>query len=106
MGSIGRNEQTQREFDNAIYRAKRWGLNNGQMKILRGLEKWFESNPNGPSTSEIAEISGVSYSMVYWTIPVLEALKYITVSRKRNGTRVPRSIRLWVRADDIENKGA
>ena len=102
MGSVGRNENTQHEFDNAIYRAKRCGLNNGQMKILCGLDKWFKENSNGPSTLELAEISGVSYSMVYWTIPVLESLKYITVSRKRNGTRVPRSIRLWVNPDNVK----
>lgn len=96
MATIGRNENTQREFDNMIYRAKRWGLNEGQTKIWHGLAKWFSQNVDGPTKRELAEISGVSLSLVYWSLPVLEALKYITVQRKRNGWMISRSVRLWV----------
>lgn len=97
-------ETTQQTFDNLIYRAKRWGLNAGQQKVLRGLNDWFEENPEGPSMAEIAEVAGVSRSMVWWTIPVLEALGYVTVSRNRNGRLIPRSVRLWVEPEDIIGK--
>lgn len=92
---MGRNSNTQQEFDNIIYRAQRFGLNAGQRKIWQGLARWFDMNVDGPTTRELAEISGVSITMVYWTIPVLETMNYITVTRK-NGRRKLRTLRLWV----------
>ena len=91
----GRNEDTQRKFDNAIYRAKRWGLSDGQMKIWEALVEWFEQNPDGPTNRDIVALACVSNSLVYWTIPVLEALGIVTLSRNRKGERISRSIRLW-----------
>lgn len=96
-----RNERTQQLFNNAIYRAKRWGLTDGQRKVLHGLDTWFKRNPDGPSTNELAATSEVSPALVYWTLPVLEHLGYITFSRHRSGHRVARSIRLWVDPDTV-----
>lgn len=100
---IGRSDQTQHEINNLIYRAKRHGLNNGQTAIWHGLIKWFDNNPDGPTTRQLADISGVSTSLVNWTLPVLEELGYITCSRRRNGSRITKSIRLWVYPESEEH---
>ena len=100
-----RSEKTQRVFDNLEYRAKKYGLNNGQMRVWHGLVKWFDVHPEGPTKRELAELTGLSIGMVYWTLPVLEALEYITVNRKRNGRMISRSIRLWVYPEDIVKVG-
>lgn len=102
MGNVGRNENTKYEFWKMIYRAKRCGLNAGQRKIWDGLVKWFDENVDGPSVHQLAEISGVSTSLVYWTIPVLEELEIITVARGRNGYRIRGSLRLWKYPDSSE----
>lgn len=99
-----RSEFTQYNLDLLIYRARRWGLNEGQTKVVCGLAVWFDENPDGPTMAEVATAAGVSKAMVWWTIPVLEALGYVTVSRKRNGRLIPRSIRLWVEPEDIIGK--
>lgn len=98
---MNRQNKQRRYIDQLVYRTRRWGLTNGQKKIIRALDAWFDEYPSGPTLRELAKLAGVSTSYVYLVIPVLEALGYITVNRSRRGRLVPRSIRLWIDLDDV-----
>lgn len=100
-----RSKRTQQQIDNAIYRARRRGLTAAEVTIVRALDAWFDEHADGPTVKELARKSGFSHTMVYFTLPVLEALGYITANRHRSGRRIARSIRLWVDMADIRRAG-
>jgi len=100
-----RSQRTENQFANSIYRAQRRGLIAAEVTILRALDAWFNDHADGPTVQELAQRSGFSHTMVYWTLPVLEALGYITVNRHRSGRRIARSIRLWVDMADVRRAG-
>ena len=39
---MNRQNKQRRYIDLLVYRTRRWGLTNGQKKILRALDAWFE----------------------------------------------------------------
>lgn len=98
---MNRPNKQRQHIDLMVYRVQRRGLTDGQKKILRALDAWFDEYPSGPSLRELATLAGVSTSYVYLVIPMLQDLGYITANRSRKGRLVPRSIRLWVDPADL-----
>ena len=101
--SMAKNLDTQDKFKSYIQSAREKGLSRGQFAILCAIDQWDLQNPEtGPSTTQIANIARLSISTVYWFIPVLTELGYITANYDSKGHRVKGSIRIIIDPEDAQ----
>lgn len=78
--------------ERAIVRARRYGLTAAQAVLLRGLDRWFDEYPYGPTRHEMMALTGLGYGTIAVYLPVLAALGYVRINRDRRGRALPRGV--------------
>ncbi len=87
----------------ALDRVQRKGMTSGQVAILKALEAWFDENPEPPKSMQlVADMAGVSRSLVNLAMPVLEKLGYVQLIRDKQGRIKHRGIMLMMALGEEE----